>query len=198
MTSTLNDAEMRSLERLCSKDNLSEANVGTLTILGLAAAAEIRELRAALAASQQRLAEVERERDSARTRIAELLVTVKNLSLSTPYPEESRNAATLIAEVGTLKAEVATMKRGYVDLHQMLPEPRSADVWTKVDTMKKQLAASQQETERLRTCMRWVSKQLLDQHHGLEQLQRANLLAGIEQAYPGVFNEPAKEGGVEP
>lgn len=57
---------------------------------------------------------------------------------------------TLVDERDTLKAEVATMKRGYVDLHQMLSEPRNADVWTKVAALQAALAASQQETERLR------------------------------------------------
>lgn len=51
------------------------------------------------------------ERDAARKRIDELLVTVKNLSLSTPYPEEAGSAATLIAEVGTLRAKLATAER---------------------------------------------------------------------------------------
>lgn len=51
------------------------------------------------------------ERDRLKTRISELLVTVKNLSLSTPYPEEAGNVATLIAEVGTLKARVAELER---------------------------------------------------------------------------------------
>lgn len=38
-------AELRSLERLCSKDDLSDSNVATLTVLGLAAAHEIRARR---------------------------------------------------------------------------------------------------------------------------------------------------------
>ncbi len=40
----MNDAELRSLERLCSKDDLSDSNVATLTVLGLAAATEIMRL----------------------------------------------------------------------------------------------------------------------------------------------------------
>lgn len=42
----MNDAELRSLERLCSKDDLSDGNVATLTLLGLRAATEIRRRRA--------------------------------------------------------------------------------------------------------------------------------------------------------
>lgn len=52
----------------------------------------------------------------------ELLVTIRNLSATTPYPEEAGNAAALIAEVGTLKAKLAELRRvmsrcpiGYVD-----------------------------------------------------------------------------------
>jgi hypothetical protein len=41
----VNDAELRSLERLCSKDDLSDDNAATLTVLGLKAAREIRVLR---------------------------------------------------------------------------------------------------------------------------------------------------------
>lgn len=57
------------------------------------------------------VASVVAERDRLKTRVAELLITVKNLSLTTPYPEESGNVATLIAEVGTLKARVAELER---------------------------------------------------------------------------------------
>lgn len=46
-----------------------------------------------------------------RVRVDELLVTIRNLSASTPYPEEAGNAAVLIAEVGTLKAEVARLTK---------------------------------------------------------------------------------------
>lgn len=42
----MTDAELRSLERLCSKDDLSDSNVASLTVLGLAAAHEIRVQRA--------------------------------------------------------------------------------------------------------------------------------------------------------
>lgn len=51
------------------------------------------------------------ERDALAMRRDELLVTVRNLSLQTPYPEEERNAAVLIAEVGALKARVAEVER---------------------------------------------------------------------------------------
>lgn len=51
-------------------------------------------------------AEVER----LETRQRELLVTIRNLSASTPYPEEARNAATLIAEVGTLRSRLAEVE----------------------------------------------------------------------------------------
>lgn len=60
---------------------------------------------------RRRLKQAETERDAARTRIDELLVTVRNLSLQTPYPEESRNAATLIAEVGTLRSQLSELRR---------------------------------------------------------------------------------------
>jgi predicted nucleic acid-binding Zn-ribbon protein len=45
------------------------------------------------------------------TRQQELLATIRNLSSSVPYAEEAGNAATLIAEVGTLKARVVEWKR---------------------------------------------------------------------------------------
>lgn len=38
----MNDAELRSLERLCSKDDLSYENTVTLTVLGLKAASALR------------------------------------------------------------------------------------------------------------------------------------------------------------
>lgn len=43
----------------------------------------------------------------------------------------------LVAEVRNLRAEVATMKRGYLDLHAMMPGNK--DVWSKVDDLQKQL-----------------------------------------------------------
>jgi len=58
----VNDAELRSLERLCSKDDLSDSNVATLTQLGLKAAQAIRRTLD----MQARLAQVEAERDEAR------------------------------------------------------------------------------------------------------------------------------------
>lgn len=51
------------------------------------------------------------ELDALRIRRDELLVTIRGLSASTPYPEEAGNAAVLIAEVGTLKARVASLTR---------------------------------------------------------------------------------------
>lgn len=41
----MTDAELRSLERLCGKDDLSDSNIASLTVLGLAAAREVRVLR---------------------------------------------------------------------------------------------------------------------------------------------------------
>lgn len=52
-----------------------------------------------------------REIDALRIRQQELLVTIRNLSLLAPYPEEASDAATLIAEVGTLKARIAEVER---------------------------------------------------------------------------------------
>lgn len=45
----INDAELRSLERICSKDDLSDSNVATLVLLGLKAASEVRRLRTKVA-----------------------------------------------------------------------------------------------------------------------------------------------------
>ena len=42
-------------------------------------------------------------------------------------------------QLAAAQTEIATMKRGYVDLHAMLPGNK--DVWSKVDDLKKQLAA---------------------------------------------------------
>ena len=41
------------------------------------------------------------------TRQQELLVTIRNLSSSVPYPEEAGSTAVLIAKVGTLRADLA-------------------------------------------------------------------------------------------
>ena len=51
------------------------------------------------------------ERDALIIRRDELLVTIRNLSAATPYPEEAGNAAVLIAEVGTLRARVAGIEK---------------------------------------------------------------------------------------
>jgi predicted RNase H-like HicB family nuclease len=56
-----------------------------------------------------------REFDRMRERQQELLLTIRRLSAETPYPEESRNAAVLIAEVGTLRAQVAR-QREFIEL----------------------------------------------------------------------------------
>jgi len=66
-------------------------------------AAERDSLRASLARCEQ-------ERDALATRQQELLVTIRNLSSSVPYAEESTSAATLIAEVGTLKARLRNVE----------------------------------------------------------------------------------------
>ena len=52
--------------------------------------------------------EVEQERNALRERQQELLVTIRNLSSQVPYVEESRTAATLIAEVGTLRSQLSS------------------------------------------------------------------------------------------
>lgn len=43
------------------------------------------------------------------TRRDELLATIRKLSAEVPYPEEQGNAAVLIAEVGTLRAQLAAV-----------------------------------------------------------------------------------------
>ncbi|MGE0206144.1 MAG: hypothetical protein AB7E70_19525 [Hyphomicrobiaceae bacterium] len=55
-----------------------------------------------------------RERDALTQRRDELLVTVRNLSLQTPYPEEAGNTATLIAEVGTLRSECNRLREALI------------------------------------------------------------------------------------
>lgn len=57
------------------------------------------------------VASVVAERDRLKTRVDELLITIKNLSLTAPYPEEAGSVQTLIAEVGTLKARNAQLER---------------------------------------------------------------------------------------
>lgn len=51
----MTDAELRSLERLCSKDDLSDSNVATVASLGLKAASELRRLRAKVVDLEERL-----------------------------------------------------------------------------------------------------------------------------------------------
>ncbi len=51
----MTDAELRSLERLSSKDDLSDDNIATLVVLGLKAASEIRKVRARVADLESRL-----------------------------------------------------------------------------------------------------------------------------------------------
>jgi cell division protein FtsB len=43
-------------------------------------------------------------------------------------------------EVARLASDVAAKQRGYDDLHAMVPEPRGADIWTKVDALKRTTA----------------------------------------------------------
>jgi len=56
-----------------------------------------------------------KERDALRKRQQELLSTITHLSATTPYPEEIQNwesqRAKMIAEIGTLRAEAAALKR---------------------------------------------------------------------------------------
>lgn len=51
------------------------------------------------------------ELERLQTRQDELLVTIRRLSAEVPYPEESANAAVLIAQVGTLKARVRELEQ---------------------------------------------------------------------------------------
>lgn len=63
-------------------------------------------------AGDQSVEEALRERVAAlEDRQQELLETIRKLSSEIPYPEESGNAAILIAEVGTLRARVAELER---------------------------------------------------------------------------------------
>ncbi len=49
------------------------------------------------------------------TRQQELLVTIRNLSATVPYPDEDKNAAILIAKVGTLRAQLDELVRTVLD-----------------------------------------------------------------------------------
>ena len=64
-------------------------------------------LREMLATARAALAEMERERDALLVRRDELLALAAKLTRDVPYEEEARSAATLIAEVGTLRAQLA-------------------------------------------------------------------------------------------
>lgn len=165
-------------------------------------AAFIAAARTAVPALLDQLEAVESERDGLARRRDELLVTIKNLSLSTPYPEEAGNAATLIAEVVTLKARVAEVERErdaanltiesitaphcegcgaevdpttcwcgsecdgrdghpFVEMGCNCMRDKNSEDWQRIATnlrvlawhRKQALAASQQETERLRALL---------------------------------------------
>lgn len=74
-------------------------------------------------------AQLRAERDALIVRRDELLVTIKNLSLSTPYAEEATSASTLIAEVGTLKSKLREVEEENARLRARLSgrDPRSLD-----------------------------------------------------------------------
>lgn len=60
---------------------------------------------------RERATQAERERDALVTRRDELLATIAKLTRDVPYPEEANAANVLIAEVGTLRAQLATVTR---------------------------------------------------------------------------------------
>ncbi len=57
----------------------------------------------ALVLSRKQITELEERQQ-------ELLLTIRNLSATTPYPEEAANAGVLLAEVGTLKARIRELE----------------------------------------------------------------------------------------
>jgi hypothetical protein len=77
--------------------------------------------------------QIARERDAATSegerlmaRQQELLRTIRNLSSQVPYEEESRTAATLIAEVGTLKARLRNAEAQLATAVEERDEARNA------------------------------------------------------------------------
>lgn len=66
--------------------------------------------------------------DKFRVRVDELLVTIRRLSQQMPYEEEKGSTATLIAEVGTLKARVAELERERDELKEGL-ESTACGMW---------------------------------------------------------------------
>lgn len=103
----MNDAELRSLERLCSKDDLSDGNVATLTVLGLKAASEIRKLRLPVVASEH----LASERDEARARALAAEADTQQLRAELAEAHEALTAAR--AEVADLRTalDVTTNSR---------------------------------------------------------------------------------------
>lgn len=93
------------------------------------------------------------ERDALQSRQQELLVTIRNLSSSVPYAEEAGNAATLIAEVGTLRAQLAETDRRIsvendalrASLHES--ERQLAEVTRERDAMRAQQVIDNDEYE---------------------------------------------------
>lgn len=189
----MTDAELRQLRRLATKTSPSAQNIQTILAAVPTLVEEVERLRAVGLELADGKLDAEQQRDAARTRIDELLVTIKNLSLSVPYPEEARNAATLIAEVGTLKARIAEAERerdeARANYHFMVE--RAADqkldgyreLGQRAANAENALAASQQETERLRALL---GEALRLARIGRTEYERDHL-ARI-----------AKEGGVEP
>lgn len=106
-------------------------------------------LSARLATSTALAAEQAVEIERLKSRQQELLQTIRNLSSSVPYAEEASNAATLIAEVGTLRAQVASRSR---DLSTALvraacAEDAAAGYKSQRDEYKKLAVAAGQATE---------------------------------------------------
>lgn len=89
------DAELRSMERLCSKDDLSDSNVATLTALGLKAAQAIR-----------RTLGVEADLEQSRSR----------------HKTCQDNLATTCTERDQLRADLAVLKEDYKRLDEYRAE----------------------------------------------------------------------------
>lgn len=127
-----------------------------LTEIGPDLDAHVAEPIARLLSAAPPLVAAAKERDQLRTRQQELLATIARLSQTVPFAEEiagwEGQRAKMIAEVGTLRAEVSEGKSEIKQLSEMLGDSQvdRAYLSEKVDKLQDEVAQLRAEVERLR------------------------------------------------